>query len=53
MSLQEHEISLQSICFALFVANYIYKKTVPLKNIDLFISVFKKIIPSKATATFQ
>ena len=53
MSLQKHEICLLSICFALFVAYNVSKHISSRKNVDLFSSVFKKIIPGATTPTFQ
>ena len=52
MSLQEHEICLLRICFALFLANCVFKHFVA-QTVDLFSSVFKKIIPDGTTPTFQ
>ena len=52
MSLQEHEKSLLSICYALFVANNELKSLCRAKSCGLFSSVFKKIIPYYITPTF-
>ena len=52
MSQREHGKCLLSICFALFVANNVYKIFGGAKNNYLFTSVFKKIIPNN-TSTFQ
>ena len=52
MSLQGHEKSLLSICFALFIANCI--KIISSRKMCGFISsVFKKIISNNTTPTFQ
>ena len=52
MSVQEHEKSLLSICFALFVAKKSIKIISSRKNCGLFSIVFKKIIPNNTTPTF-
>ena len=53
MSLQKHEICLLSKNFILFAANNVLKTFCLAKNVDLFSSVFKKIIPDATTPTFQ
>ena len=53
MSLQEHEKCLLSICFALFVANNALKSFRRAKKCGLFSSLFRKIIPTNTTPTFQ
>ena len=53
MSLQVYEICLFSISFALFVANIVYKNISSCKNVDLFSSAFKKVIPGATTPTFK
>ena len=50
MSLQEHEICLKSISFALYVKN---NNILSHKNVDLSSFVFKKIIPDAIIPTFQ
>ena len=55
MSYRSKNYACWVLCFALFVAHNVYnrKNSLSRKNVDMFSSVFKKIIPDATTPTFQ